>query len=152
MLHFNEHRRQPQYFRPLYYTHNEGVSYLSHAPLSATSAFFAIQCVTVTLVSVQIKMCYDSLYICATFQLFSVEVADIFLRFYVGSYTLGCLKCYVFKININVSTCIAHAYCLLNDHRFRTLNSPSICAEKKDNDIIDNIVFVMGAFFIVLIS
>ena len=65
----------------------------------------------------------------------------------MGSYTLGCLKCYVFKININVSTCIAHAYCLLNDHRFRTLNSPSICAEKKDNDIIDNIVFVMGAFF-----
>ena len=56
---------------------------LTHSPLSATSAVFAIQCVTVTLISyiiyVPIKNNYDSLLICATFQVFSVEVAAFFL-------------------------------------------------------------------------
>jgi len=47
---------------------------------SPISAIFANQCVTVILLSVRapIKLFYDSLNICATFQVFSVEVAALF--------------------------------------------------------------------------
>jgi len=56
------------------------IPYYTHSPLSATSAVFAIQCVTVTLISlsVPIKHVYDSLLICATFHVCSVEVAALF--------------------------------------------------------------------------
>ena len=56
------------------------MTYITHSPFSATSAVFAIQCVTVNLlyVHVPIKLMYDSLLICATFQVFSVEVAALF--------------------------------------------------------------------------
>jgi len=49
-----------------------------------------------------------------------------FFRFYVGSFKLEVLKCDVFKININVLTCVTYGYCLVKYHRFRSLNSPSI--------------------------
>jgi len=53
---------------------------LTHSPLSATSVVFAIQRGTVTLLSVRVPITpfYDSLLICATFQVFSAEVAALF--------------------------------------------------------------------------
>ena len=52
----------------------------AHSHLSATTAVFAIQCVTFTSISFCIRanqtfFFNDFLYICATFQVFSVEVA-----------------------------------------------------------------------------
>jgi len=56
------------------------MSELTHSPSIAASAVFAIQCVAVTLISVRvpIKLFLCSLLICATFQVFSVEMAAFF--------------------------------------------------------------------------
>ena len=78
---------------------------------------------------------YDSLLICATFQVSSVELVAFF-GLYRGSYKLEVPKKGIFKIDINVSTCIAYAYCFLNYHRFHPLNSPSMTNVQKRKKMI----------------
>jgi len=67
--------------------------------------------VTLLSVTVSINFLYDSLYICATFQVFSVEV-DALFGCYVDSFKLGVPNMRRLQDKYD-STCIAYWYCIL---------------------------------------
>ena len=110
----------------------------THSPLSATSAIFAIQCVTVTLIFVRVPIKLFFMIPYSSVLLFKYLLLNWlpFFGLYRGSYKLEVPKKGVFKIDINVSTCIAYAYCFLNYHRFHPLNSPSMTNVQKRKKMI----------------